>query len=129
MSSLFKRETAIISLVPNEDHTGKEGYAVKASAGLAALCTADTDPVIGVILDGETTSGLSSIAICDAAGGTVRVKLDAGSAAVNMGDLLTITATGTFNGKVVGKTLCARALQAGAAGELIEAALFHPITA
>ncbi len=129
MSALFKREMAVIPMTPNEDQRGKEGYAVKASSGKAALVTADTDMALGVILDGENTDGKTTLAVADACAGTVRVKLDAVPGTVAVGTYLTITATGTFKQAVTGKTQCARALEAGAANELIEAALHKPITA
>ncbi len=129
MSALFKRATAVLPFTPNEDHTGKEGYAVKASSGKAALVTADTDVPLGIILDGETTSGRSAVAVCDAGGGTVRVKLDGTPGTVAVGTYLTISATGTFKAAVSGKTQCARALEAGAANELVEAVLHRPVTA
>jgi len=129
MSALFKREVAVVAMTPNEDQAGKEGYAVKVSSGKAALCTADTDVPIGVVLDGEGTSGKSAVAVCDACAGTVRVKLDGTPGTVGMGTYLTISATGTFKAAVSGKTQCARALESGSADELIEAVLHRPVAA
>jgi hypothetical protein len=129
MSALFKRETAVIPMTPNEDQTGKEGYAVKVSSGKAALVTADTDIPLGLILDGEATTGKSAVAVCDACAGTVRVKLDGTPGTVAAGTYLTISSTGTFKAAVSGKTQCARALEAGAANELIEAVLHRPVAA
>jgi hypothetical protein len=129
MGALMKRETAVIAMTPNEDQRDKEGYAVKVSSGKAALVTGDTDIPIGVILDGENTDGKSSIAVCDAGGGTVRVKLDGTPGTVAIGTYLTISSTGTFKAAVSTKTQCARALEAGTANELIEAVLHRPIAA
>lgn len=124
--SLFARENGVIRLVPNETHLDKEGYAVVVSSGKAALVTGDTNIPLGVILDGEATTGYSSIAICESPGGMVRVKLDATPGTVAVGTYLTITSTGTFRATTSGDTCCARALESGAADELIEAALFRP---
>jgi hypothetical protein len=129
MSAQFKRNVAVIPMTPNEDHTGKEGYAVKVSSGKAALVTGDTDTPLGVILDGETTAGKSAVAVADACAGTVRVKLDATPGTVAIGTYLTITSTGTFKAAVSTKTQCARALESGAANELIEAVLHRPVAA
>ena len=129
MSANYKRQTAVIPMTPNEDHTGKEGYAVKVSSGKAALVTGDTDTPIGIILDGATTTGKSAVAVADATGGTVRVKLDGTPGTVAIGTYLKITATGTFKAAVSGKTQCARALEVGAANELIEAVLHRPVAA
>ncbi|HYE29792.1 MAG TPA: hypothetical protein VEH27_00045 [Methylomirabilota bacterium] len=130
MGSKNVREAAIIPMTPNEDHTGKEGYAVKVSSGKAALVTGTTDDVFGVILDGEATTGSSSIALVSGGlPGTVSVKLDGTPGTVNIGTNLTITATGTFKAATTGAKQCARAVQSGAANELIEAVLYHPITA
>ena len=130
MGARNTRENAVLPLTPNEDHSGKEGYAAKYAAGpKAALVTGDTDIPLGVIVDGEPTTGQSTVAICDAAQGTVRVKLDATPGTVVLGTYLTITSTGTFKATVSGKTQCARAMEAGAANQMIEAVLFRPITA
>lgn len=129
MSALFKRETAVLPMQPNENHLGKEGYAVKVVSGKAALVTADTDVPLGVILDGEDTTGRSAVAVADACGGTVRVKLSSVPGAVLTGGYLTIASDGTFKAAVSGKTQCARALENGAANELIEAVLHRPSTA
>jgi uncharacterized protein YaiE (UPF0345 family) len=129
MSALFKREVAVIAMTPNEDQTGKEGYAVKVSSGKAALCTADTDVPIGVVVDGEGTSGKSAVAVCDACTGTVRVKLNGTPGTVALGTYLTIASDGTFKAAVSSKTQCARALESGSAGELIEAVLHRPVAA
>ena len=129
MSARFTRENVILPMTPNETHVGKEGYAVKVSSGKAALVTGDTDTPIGVILDGEDTAEKSSIAVCEGCSGTVRVKLNGTPGTVNIGTYLTIASDGTFKAAVSNKTQCARALETGAAGELIEAVLHRPITA
>ena len=129
MGARNTREEAIIAMTPNEDQRGKEGFAVKVSSGKAALCTAATDIPIGVIVEGENTDGTSSVQVADAGGKPVLVKLDGTPGTVAIGTYLTITATGTFKATTTATTQCARALQSGAANELIEAVLFRPITA
>ncbi len=127
--SKFVRNDAVIALTPNEDHTGKEGYAVTISSGKAALVTSDTALGFGIILDGEPTTGLSSIAVADGAGGTVRVKLSATPGTVAVGTYLTVTTGAVFNAAVSNKACYARALESGAANELIECVLVRPFLA
>lgn len=113
-------------MTPNEDHTGKEGYAVNATSGKAALATSATDLPIGIIVEGGKTTGYSSVAIPDGFNGTLRVKLDATPGTVALGTKLAITTTGTFKADPTsgGRTLMATALESGSAGELVEAAIF-----
>lgn len=122
---MIARSNAIIPVTPAEDHTGKEGYFVNAVAGEAALVTTKTDGPIGVILDGKTTAGQSSIALRGAGlSGTVKVKLNAAPGTVIFGTLLEIAADGTVkaDGEDTG-TVVAIALESGSGGELIEAML------
>jgi hypothetical protein len=126
------RENAVISLIPTADHTGKEGYLVDVDATeKAALIDATTDLPFGVILEGATTSGKSAIAV--AAGGfkgTVRVKLGATPGTVKAGVILQTNSDGTVRADAGtgSRVLTAQALESGAAGELIEAILFKPIS-
>lgn len=132
MSALFKRTLAVLPLAANEDHTGKEGYVVKVISGKAALVTnGATDQPLGIILDGASASGKSSVAVCDACPGTVRVKLDATPGTIAIGTYLVPTNTGTVKADpgTGSRMVFARALESGSANELIEAILFHPIAA
>jgi len=128
MSATSKRELAVIPITPNEDHTGKEGYAVVASSGKAALSTAANDDMLGVILDGEPTTGKSSVAIAGGNLGPVRVKLHSTPGTVVLGTRLQLHTDGTFKADLAtgARTVCARALESGAASELIEAVLLPP---
>jgi hypothetical protein len=115
-------------MTPNEDHTGKEGYAVKAASGKAALCTAANDNALGVILDGEGTPGKSSIAILGGNCGVVRVKLAAAPGTVVAGTYLQLHTDGSFKadlGAGNARAVCARALESGVANEQIEAVLLN----
>ena len=119
MAGSLTRDTAIFALTPAADQTGKEGYAVKIVAGEAAISTAH-DGNFGVILDGETTSGKSTIASNAGASGTVKVKL---SGTVALGGNLMVHTDGTFKAHASTKIVAAVAMEAGVADELIEAAL------
>jgi len=124
------RDNAILPLTPNESHALKEGYFVELSSGKAAIVNAATDVPFGVILKGEGTDGQDSIAIPHGFSGTVEVKLDGTPGTVVVGTVLTVTATGTVKADPGSgdRVQVAVALQAGAADELIEAALIKPVS-
>ena len=119
MAGALTRDTAIFALTPNADQTGKEGYAVKISAGKAAISTAHNGN-FGVILDGEATTGKSTIASMAGASGTVKVKL---SGTVALGGLLMVHTDGTWKAHTSTNNVSGVAMEAGTATELIEAAL------
>jgi hypothetical protein len=126
---MFARTNGVLALTPTADHSGKEGFAVNASSGNAALVSAATDIPLGVILEGATTSKKDAVALCDGAlAGTVKVKLDGTPGTVALGTYLVITATGTFKADpgTGARVRAARALESGAANELIEAVLVKP---
>lgn len=128
--STIVRTNGLLSLTPTADHTGKEGYFVEYSSGSAAICNAATDLPIGVITDGQTTSGKSSVALNRGFGGTVRVKVTTSSpGTINAGTKLQLKSDGTVqaDGATGARVLVAIALEDGAAGELIEAVLIEPI--
>lgn len=119
------RSNAIIPITPAADHSGKEGYAVKIVSGEAALVTANTDAPVGVIIEGQDTTGKDSVALIGSGlSGTVPVKLSASPGTVNLGTYLEIVADGTFKADAgTSGTVCAMALESGTAGEIIEAVL------
>jgi hypothetical protein len=113
---------------PAADYTGKEGYFVKATGtgDTVTLCTGVTDSPFGVITEGGPTTGKISVAVIGGGlAGTVRVKLSDVPGTVVFGSLLELhTTDGTVALSDGGsETIVARALQAGAANELIEAVL------
>jgi len=119
------RDTSLIALTPAADQTGKEGYAVKIAALKAAISTADSGN-FGVIVDGETTTGKSTIAAMAGASGTVKVKL---SGTVALGGNLMIHTDGTWKAHASTKIVAGVAMEAGTATELVEAALVNSYTA
>lgn len=125
---MIARENAIIPLTPAADYTGKEGYFVKNNgSGLATLCTNTTDAPLGVIVGGADTTGKASVAIHGAGlAGTVKVKVTATSpGTIVLGSGLELAAEdGTVKlATGGGATVVGIALESGAAGELVEAAL------
>ena len=119
MAGALTRDTAIFALTPAADQTDKEGYAVKIVAGEAAISTAHNGN-FGVILDGETTSGKSTIASMAGASGTVKVKL---SGTVALGGLLMIHTDGTWKAHTSTNNVSGVAMEAGAATALVAASL------
>ncbi len=125
-------DKAIVAMTPTADHREKRGFFVTAAAGLAALVvTPATDDPYGVILDGEDTTGKDSVALCGGNAGPVKVKLAAAPGTVVAGTRLQLSATtaGTAGADAGtgARVVCARALEAGEANELIMAILLAPI--
>jgi len=119
------KANAIVPMTPAADQTGKEGYFVENSSGNAVILNNAADLPIGVIVDGETTSGKSSIALMNFSG-TVHVKL---SGTVNANALLQLANDGTVvtDAGSSARVIVARALEAGVSGDLIEAAFYGPL--
>lgn len=119
------KANAIVPMTPAADHSTKAGYFVENSSGNASVVNATTDLPIGVIVDGETTSGKSSIALMNFSG-TVHVKL---SGTVNANALLQLANDGTVvtDAETGARVIVARALEAGVSGDLIEAAFYGPL--
>jgi hypothetical protein len=125
---MIARDNAIIACTPAADYTGMEGYFVKATGtgDTVTLCTGVTDSPLGVITEGADTTGKVSVAILGGGlAGTVKVKLSGTPGNVVFGSLLELhTTDGTVALADGGsETVVARALEAGAANELIEAVL------
>jgi hypothetical protein len=128
---MIVRHDQIIPLTPTADHSALEGHFVKNSSGSAALIAAATEIPVGVIVDGEPANGKDSVALQGFAG-VVTVKLAATPGTVNPFTVLTLDGTtlgavradpGTGN-----RVQVAIALQAGVAGELIQARLIQPVS-
>jgi hypothetical protein len=126
---MIARTNAVIPCTPAADYTGLEGYFVKAtgSGDTVTLCTGVTDSPLGVITEAPTDTGKLSVAILGGGlAGTVKVKVTATSpGTIVFGSPLELAAEdGTVKlGTGGASTVVAKALEAGAAGELIEAIL------
>lgn len=130
-SALYCRNNAVVPATPAADQTDKEGYTVNLTsvAGVltATVSTSATVVVEGVILEGRTTSGKSSIGIFGTMSGTVRLKL---SGTVSAGDKVQQAADGTVvtDAAAGARVLVGVALEDGVSGDLIEVAPFTPLT-
>ena len=123
------RHESIFAITPTVDHTGLEGSFILATG--AIITSATTAPLpIGCILEGFTTKQKDSVALHNF-GGTLKVKLSATPGAVVFGSYLvldgaTLGAVKLDPGTGTPRIQVARALEAGAANELIEAYLVEP---
>jgi hypothetical protein len=119
MAGALTRDNAIFAMTGATDLSDKEGYAVKIVGSTVALATADTG-IFGVVLDGEATTGKSTIASMAGASGTVKVKL---GDTVALGGNLKVHTDGKFRAHTTTLNVSAVAMEAGVVDDLIEAAL------
>lgn len=130
MSTKAVRTNSIIPLTPAEDQTGKHGFFVKASDNnKVAIVSAATDVPLGLIIYGESNNAgneKSAIAIPGGLAGTYRVKLS--GAVTVIGTALQLTDDGSVvaDAGTGTRVIVAKALETGAADELIEAVLIEP---
>lgn len=123
---MIARKEAIFKATPAADHSEKEGYFVEGTLASVSVCNAATDIPLGVIVQGEATTGQDSIAVCGGNVGTCHVKL---TGTVAQGAFLQLTATGTVitDAGTGARVVVARAMEAGVTGDLIEAVLLNPV--
>jgi len=125
-SALLTRENAIVP-VTGVNYTGKEGYLVKAAAGVHAVNDSKTVPAFGVILDGDVAAKNSSVGILGGLAGPVRLKA---GGAINQFDRLEQKNDGTVvadEAAGTARVVIGVALEAAAAGDLFEAATIAPV--
>lgn len=121
------RSNAIISILSDEDLTGKEGHFVRMSSNTAiALIDHEMSPPFGLLLTAGNVHERVTVAIsAGGLAGTVLVKL-AGTAL--LGRRLQLTADGrvmTYDSEFP-RMVVGVALEGGVTGELIEAVLSPP---
>lgn len=122
-------DSGIIPLTPTADQTGSRGIFVEASSGSAAIVNAATDLPLGVIVDGALTTGKSAIAV--GIGMVVPVKVTGTSpGTIALGTYLTVKSDGTVQADAGSgnRVQVARALESGAANEIIAAVLLQPVS-
>src|ERR1051325_6882522 len=125
-SALLARENTII-LVTGVDYTDKEGYLVKAAAGVDALNDSKTVPAFGVILAGAAAAKDSRVGMLGALSGSVRLKA---GGAIKQFDRLEQKNDGTVvsdEGAGTARVVVGVALEDAAAGDLFEAATLAPV--
>lgn len=127
---MISRSEAIIPAKHSADFSGKEGYFVESASGTDSICNAATDIPLGVILEGSATANAATIATPNF-GGVVKVKVTGTSpGTIVRGTYLTVKNDGTVQADAGsgGRVRVARALEAGAADELIDAYLMEPVS-
>lgn len=129
MSSLLRRESAIIPMTPAADHSALRGYFVEVSSGAASVCNSADDIPLGVILEGAPTTGQDTIAVCGGGAGVVAVKCAASAGSIAIGTKLVLHTDGTVKADpgTGGRVQVAIALEVGANGALIDAVLIDPV--
>jgi hypothetical protein len=117
---------AILPFTPAADQRTKEGYFVDLSAGSVAVSTSATTKPFGLILEGENTDGVSSVAVCGGNVGPSKVKASgtiAQGAYVQLhtdGSVVTDAAAGA-------RVLVGIALEAAVSGDLFDCQLITPV--
>lgn len=127
------RTNAILSFVAENDLTGREGFPVftVSARSVALIDDPEYHEVLGVLLSDGAAGEEVSVAVCAGLAGTVKVKLAEAVSRAGIPLKLAQMPDGDFFCAAAPTTLGARlefavALEPGAAGELIEAALFQP---
>jgi len=119
----ISKQQLLVTLEANEDHTSKEGYAVKFSSGKAALQTSATaTDTIGAITDGAESGKKSSIAM-SGIDAVVYLKLHSTAGTVNAGTFLGTHTDGTWKATASSKNFAAQALESGSNSGMILARL------
>lgn len=123
-------DSAIVPIAAGADLTGHAGKFVKVNSDnvTVVLSAAATDIVLGCIEAEAVSGGAAGIALCDGSGVVVPVKLAASPGTVVLGTYLTLSTDGTVlaDPGSGNRVRVARALEAGAAGERINAVLITP---
>ncbi len=126
MSAKYVKDLAIVAMTPTADHTALKGYLVANSGGNAAVNTSTTVPALGVILDGEPTTGKDAIALLGGNHGTVKLKAGGAITAFaklqqkNDGTVIVDAGTGA-------RVIVGLALEAAALNEIFEAMVIFPV--
>lgn len=129
MSKLAK-DGSVAAYPGAADYTNNRGFFVRfdgTGERVALIATPASQRPLGVIVDGQPTSGQNSVALCGS-GLIAKVKCAASAGTINPGTLLQLD--GTTLGAVSadagtgGRVIVGKALEAGANNALIDAILF-----
>lgn len=123
---MLSKTNGIVPMTPGADHSEKEGYFVVGSAGKPIVAPNATDKPIGLILDGESTSGKDAVAILGALSGTALVKLGGAATKLSHGQLVAGGTVQNDTGAGARVLVCVF-LEDGVTDELVEAAIITPI--
>lgn len=121
---------AVLSFPGAADYSNNRGFFVRFNGTadqVALIATPASQRPLGVIVDGQPTTGLNSVALCGS-GIVAKVKCAASAGTINPGTLLQLD--GTTLGAVAadagtgGRVIVGKALETGANNALIDAVLF-----
>ena len=127
MSSLYARGNAIIPFTPSASQEDMEGYLVDLAGDTATISSSASVPAKGVILEGQDTTGVSSIGILGGLAAPVRLHaggtIAKGAEVQQNTDGTVLTDAGSGNARLI----VGIALEAAVAGQLFEAVTHTPI--
>lgn len=126
MSSLYSRGNPIVPFTPSATHVDKEGYLVDLAGEVATISASASVPAKGVILEGQPTTGKSSIGILGGLPAPVRLRASGniakGAEVQQAADGTVITDAGASARLIVGV-----ALEAAVSGQLFDAVAHKPV--
>jgi hypothetical protein len=116
----------IVAKTPVADHRTKEGYFVDVAAGVATVSSSATTRPFGVILEGENTDGVDSIAISGGNAGPVKVKA---SGTISEGAYVQLYTDGSVvtDATSGARVLVGIALESAVSGDLFDCQLITPV--
>jgi hypothetical protein len=128
MSSLYARGNAIVPFTPSASQEDKEGYLVDLAGNVATISASASVPAKGVILEGQNTTGVSSIGILGGLAAPVRLRaggtIAKGAELQQNNDGTVLTDAGAGNARLI----VGIALEAAVAGQLFDAVTHTPIS-
>lgn len=124
---MLSKKEAILPFTPAADHRTYEGYFVDVSASTATVSSSASTRPFGLILEGENTDGVDSIAVCGGNVGPVKVK---SSGTIAQGAYCQLHTDGTVitDATSGARILVCIALEAAVSGDLFDAVLITPVT-
>ena len=127
MSSLYARGNAIIPFTPSASQEDMEGYLVDLAGDTATISSSASVPAKGVILEGQDTTGVSSIGILGGLAAPVRLRaggtIAKGAEVQQNTDGTVLTDAGNGNARLI----VGVALEAAVVGQLFDAVSHKPV--
>jgi hypothetical protein len=127
MSSLYARGNAIIPFTPSASQEDMEGYLVDLAGDTATISSSASLPAKGVILEGQDTTGVSSIGILGGIAAPVRLRaggsIAKGAEVQQNTDGTVLTDAGNGNARLI----VGVALEDAVSGQLFDAVAHKPI--
>lgn len=126
MSALYSRGNPVYPFTPSATHVDKEGYLVDLAADTATISSSASVPAKGVILEGQATTGKSSIGILGALPAPVYLRasgaITKGAEVQQAADGTVVTDAGSGARVIVGV-----AMENAVSGQKFEAVAHKPV--